>query len=155
MAACYGRARMLAQLMKAGANMGLHVKGFTARDAAVHYNKPNVIAVLDAYDTVFTLALCLDHYDKIHVQQCLEVSATELHKDIIVLRRMGKTGKKQKNRRFKNPTTALRVSGFALHELYGHEKGIVRLIFCFLLGDDYADDPLTEWQQAQLRGGRV
>jgi len=150
-AAWRGSARMLAQLMKAGANMGLRdVKGNTARTLAVHFNKPNTIAVLDAYDTVFTLALCLDHYDRIHVQQCLEVSATELHRDIIVLRRMGKMGKKQKNRRFKNPSTTLRVSGFALHELFGHEKGIMRIIFCFLLGDDYKDDPLSEEEQARL-----
>ena len=149
-AASWGRARVLAQLMKAGANMGLrNVNGHTARDYAVYNNnKPATIAVLDAYDTVFTLALCLDHYDKIHVQQCLEVSATELHKDIVTLRRMGKMGKKQKNRRFKNPSTSLQVSGFALHELFGHEKGIIRIIFCFLLGDDYKDDPLNERQQA-------
>jgi len=156
MAAMYGRARVLAQLMKAGADMGIcDVNGDTARHVAVHHNKPAAIAVLDAYDTVFTLALCLDHYDKIHVEQCLEVSATELHKDIIVLRRMGKMGKKQKNRRFKNPSTTLRVSGFALHELFGHEKGIMRIIFCFLLGDDYKDDPLTEREQANLRGEQV
>jgi len=155
-AAGYGRARVLAQLMKAGANMGIrNVNGGTARDTAVHCNRPAAIAVLDAYDTVFTLAMCLDHYDKIHVQQCLEVSATELHKDIIVLRRMGKMGKKQKNRRFKNPSTSLQVSGFTLHELYGHEKGVMRIIFSFLLGENYEDDPLTETQEDGLQKARA
>ena len=49
MAACWGRARMLVQLMKAGANMGIrHAKGYTAHDWAVLNNKPTAIAVIDA-----------------------------------------------------------------------------------------------------------
>jgi len=140
-AAQQGRARIVALLLKAGhdpnfCRKDLNVKphfGFeTAREIAVDNERPKVIAVLDAYDEVLTLAMCLRHYDKIHEQQCLKVSATELHGDIIALKASAK--------RFTIPSSGVNVSAAFLHDLYGHEKELVKKIFCFLLGENYEDD---------------
>ena len=135
-ASYFGHAGMLALLIKRGANLSIrHGDGTTARDWAVQEGKEGAYdAVLDAWNTTLALAMSLKHYDLLHIEQVMTANPDVLHPDIVKLA--------QHDYLLVNPHSSskkgareLSISGMMLHDIYGKEEGIMRLIFEFLSGE--------------------
>ena len=131
-----GSAGMLALLIKRGADLSICMEdGRTARDVSFVRGKEGAYdAVLDAWNTTLALAMSLRHYDLLHIEQVTTADPNVLHPGIVTL--------SQHNYWFANlhysstrRPYALFINGKFLHDLYGKEKGIMRLIFEFLSGE--------------------
>ena len=138
MAASYrGHAGMLALLIKRGVDLSIRDEnGKTARDIAVRQGEEGAYdAVLDAWNTTLALAMSLKHYDLLHIEQVTTGNPNALHPAIVKLA--------DHNCWFVNwdmlsstrKPHALSINGMFLHDIYGKEKGIMRLIFDFLSGE--------------------
>ena len=135
-ASANGHAGMLALLIKRGADLSIcSVSGKTARDWAVEEGKEGAYdAVLDAWNTTLALAMSLKRYDLLHIEQVTTADPDVLHPDIVKLAAHGCM--------FVNPHSSstrmshnLSISGMMLHDIYGKEEGIMRLIFEYLSGE--------------------
>ena len=91
-------------------------------------------AVLDAWNTTLALAMSLKHYDLLHIEQVTTADPDVLHPDIVKLAAhdyllVNPHSSSKKGAR------ELSISGMMLHDIYGKEEGIMRLIFEFLSGE--------------------
>ena len=133
-ATMYGRARVLRQLINAGADPNIRsYTGHTARSIAVDDNNPNCIAIIDDYAAAATYLMCNKRFDDFHIRQSLGRRSDQLHPRIVEL-----AGSEERLVSNWTPSgeglVRPEISGIFLHHLHGKEKGISRLILKFLVG---------------------